>query len=643
MSLSESLFQRIADFLDDYPPFQYLGKEDLLQIARLVKIKFHERDETIFEENTPRRNLFYVIHNGSVRVFNRKGKKHQLRDLRVEGELLGIGHISGLSNYTQSAVAENDTILYSIPWEPFSQLLPAYPDVMRFLRANTSLHPESRSWGGAASEMLPGDPGADTLVGHINETTYLPQIVQKRFLACHPNDTLQEAAYKMLQNELEAIIVVDQEGLPKGMITKTDMTRCIQAGRLPRKALAKEFMSAPVITVGDNPRLGDCMRLMLKSGCRFLCMTKDGSSFTPATGVISERDLMLYYGNNPMVIIRQIGISDNFEELTHLRYRADMLMLNELRSVDAILWFSEVVHDLNCSFARRVLELAQADLRAEGYYPPDVDICWMAAGAGGRKELFTRTAMDRGMVFKPLSAPAEAHANEYLNRLTAAISNGLIKCGWTPNTRQMTEANIQWNRSLNDWEAYFHQWINHTLEDELPAVLPWFDLLPIAGDEYLVDSFQSVLVREIASHPAFIRRLATVTITSIPKPEFYESFSTRGSREGERRFDIAHSVLQPLSHLARLFALREGIVKHTSTIDRFNKLAKISPANRPLFEDAAEGFKIALFCSAKTGLREQSPGNLIEPATLTGIEQQSIKSTFRSIFELQNLAESLTA
>ena len=54
-------------------------------------------------------------------------------------------------------------------------------------------------------------------------------------------------------------------------------------------------------------------------------------------------------------------------------------------------------------------------------------------------------------------------------------------------------------------------------------------------------------------------------------------------------------------------------------------------------------FKIALFCSAKTGLREQSPGNLIEPATLTGIEQQSIKSTFRSIFELQNLAESLTA
>ena len=74
MSLSESLFQRIADFLDDYPPFQYLGKEDLLQIARLVKIKFHERDETIFEENTPRRNLFYVIHNGSVRVFNRKGK-----------------------------------------------------------------------------------------------------------------------------------------------------------------------------------------------------------------------------------------------------------------------------------------------------------------------------------------------------------------------------------------------------------------------------------------------------------------------------------------------------------------------------------------------------------------------------------------
>ena len=42
---SSSSYYRVADFLKEFPPFSFVGDEDLLRLAGTGRVKFHEADE----------------------------------------------------------------------------------------------------------------------------------------------------------------------------------------------------------------------------------------------------------------------------------------------------------------------------------------------------------------------------------------------------------------------------------------------------------------------------------------------------------------------------------------------------------------------------------------------------------------------
>jgi CBS domain-containing protein len=434
--------------------------------------------------------------------------------------------------------------------------------------------------------------------------------------------------------------VVDVGGCPVGMVTKTDMTKAVQSGRLPSESRARDFMSAPVITVEGNPRLGRCLRLMLKSGFQHICLTEDGTQASAACGVISERDLMLYYGNNPMVIIRQIGEINSFEELSHLRHRADMLILHELRNAKGIDWFADVVHDLNRAFVKKVIRLAMDSLRMEGHYLPQSSFCLFFAGCGGRKELFTRSAMDRGLLYQADDPRDESYCAAYYRKLSNRIHEGLQQCGWTLNDKGNTEKNPLWCQPLEVWKGYFDRWIEGGDETELAGALHWFDLLLADGLETLLDQLLEFRRARMEANPVFFRRLALLSLRDSPQPVVFESFNRREKGKNPPLFDLDAHVIRPMLSLTRVLAYGQDIHHLSSTYLRLRALAEQDAANRSLFEEAGEGFRVALFVIARKGLRDQSPGNWIDPSELSSLEIQLVKSTFRSVVHLQNLVES---
>ena len=643
MKLSNSLFERIAEFLKEHPPFLYMETGDLETIARYVRIKFHEKDEIVFEEGSPRKKFFYVVNKGSVRVTNNRKAKRKLSDLRKEGDLLGTGHLLDPSgDYVNTATTEEDTILYAVPWIEFADLLPQYPDVIRYLRANISLRSDFNIPSMAHRvEMFPAEDEIDSMTGRIEQTTKLSEYAKERFVYCAPTETMQEVAFKMLHNKSEAIVVVNKKRHPLGIVTKTDMAKAVQSGRAPKEATAEEFMSSPVITIESDPRLGRCLRIMMKTGFQHLCLTKDGTNLSPACGVISERDLMLYYGNNPMVIIRQIGEINNFEELSHMRHRADMLTLHDLRTAESIGWFSEVVHDLNRNFVKKVIRLALDNLRKEGIYMPPSSFCLFFAGMGGRKELFTRNAMDRGLIFRPDTAEDEEACIGFYNKLAIHINEGLLKCGWTENKMGYTERNPKWCQPLSVWKKYFNEWIASEDTEALYQNMLWFDMLHADGLEHLLDDLYLARRLRIDRNETFIRRLARATLDHSPDASVYESFNQTGEDGKIQRFDLDTYVYTPLVDLGRMLAFAHGIQYLTSTHERFLKLAEVDTANKSLYQEAAEGFRISLLVIARTGLKEQTNGKMIDPSTLNSLEIQLVKATFQTVLSLQDQVDEM--
>ena len=90
---------RVADFLKSHAPFDSLAAQDLLALAGSGRVKFHESEESVYDEGDPTGPMLWVIQQGRVEIV----EGGHLRDLLGAGDLLGLDRFAGADHYRQSA------------------------------------------------------------------------------------------------------------------------------------------------------------------------------------------------------------------------------------------------------------------------------------------------------------------------------------------------------------------------------------------------------------------------------------------------------------------------------------------------------------------------------------------------------------
>ena len=90
---------RVADFLKSHAPFDSLAVQDLLALAGSGRVKFHESEESVYDEGDPTGPMLWVIQQGRVEIV----EGGHLRDLLGAGDLLGLDRFAGADHYRQSA------------------------------------------------------------------------------------------------------------------------------------------------------------------------------------------------------------------------------------------------------------------------------------------------------------------------------------------------------------------------------------------------------------------------------------------------------------------------------------------------------------------------------------------------------------
>lgn len=85
---------------------------------------------------------------------------------------------------------------------------------------------------------------------------------------------------KVMQEKGVWSVIVEEKGLPIGVITERDiLRRCIMKGFSPDKCKAKEIMSAPLVTIGPDEPIGEAMRLMVEKGIRRVYVVEGGKNY----------------------------------------------------------------------------------------------------------------------------------------------------------------------------------------------------------------------------------------------------------------------------------------------------------------------------------------------------------------------------
>lgn len=138
-------------------------------------------------------------------------------------------------------------------------------------------------------------------------------IMTKQIISIGPNETIPAIARLLLDHRISAVPVVDDDGVPVGMVSEGDLVGREQADRVGRvdwwlalatgqqkldeafqarlqaeSRTARDVMTAPLVTVNEDADIGQIARLLARHRIKRVPVLRDGR----ITGIVSRADLV---------------------------------------------------------------------------------------------------------------------------------------------------------------------------------------------------------------------------------------------------------------------------------------------------------------------------------------------------------------
>lgn len=634
-----ALGARIAEFLRRYPPFAYLSEGDLGTLSDAVTVHYVTPQSTVFAAGQAPLDDFYVVRKGAVQLVRDEDGSVWLVDQLDAGDVFGLRPLLAERPYTATARATEESLLYAVPHAEFEALIDRYPAVGRFLatsfasratagqeRVGDREPPASRTMTRSGERRRRGD-------GLLDATRV---VTKRQVISCPPDATAREAATLMDGCNVGSVVVVDAGGKPIGIVTDRDLRTRVVAGELDREAPVTAVMTSPVVTIGADPRAVDVQLAMVRGRVQHLVVTGNGSTRSPAVGVISQRDLVLALGSSPAAVLAEVAMARAPEDLKRLRERAENWLRTATERRGSVYELAEITAEVNDAMTRRCLELATLELAAAGQHAPAVDYCWLSLGSQGRREQLVRSDQDHAIVFDGggLTREAREGARAYLVAVAEATARGLETIGFEHCSGEMMAANAAWCLTPSEWSSQLDSWIAEPSGDNLLRASTLLDRRPVAGDIALGERFCSSTRGRVRNERRFLAFLARAAVDNPPPLSFFRSFVVERSGEHKDSFDIKQRAMLPLADAARVLSLELGISDPSNTIERYDRLRAAEPQNDDLFLAAAQAYDTLMLFRARQGLADGSAGRYFPIADLSKLERLQLRNTFGPIADL---------
>jgi CBS domain-containing protein len=111
------------------------------------------------------------------------------------------------------------------------------------------------------------------------------------------SNTAQEAALKMEQDNSSALVVLDSNEKPVGVVTHRDLVRSSCVEDVPcDRILVRDIMSTPIVTIDPYSPVETAADVMKQNNVRHLLVVDSDRPNEPL-GILGSRDFALYIEN----------------------------------------------------------------------------------------------------------------------------------------------------------------------------------------------------------------------------------------------------------------------------------------------------------------------------------------------------------
>ncbi|VBB43190.1 putative CBS domain and cyclic nucleotide-regulated nucleotidyltransferase [uncultured Desulfatiglans sp.] len=631
----------IYDFLKTVPPFHLLPDAEIRDLSRTLTLEHFHPEQVILSPASPPNQFLYLIRSGEVRLIPFGGRKESagpVVDMRGEGEFFGFFSLLGNRPSPFTIVAERDTVCFLLGKASFLRLLDTYPDVLLYFTMGPSKGFKTSVPGRPAegSTAAPSGPEPDILFF----SARVRDIMHPHVAVCPDNESVVAAARLMTTRGVGSLVVVDPAQNPIGILTDGDLRRKVIASGELKDVPVKGVMSHPLSAVPPDAFLFDAILLMIRKRIKYLPVLQGPD----LAGILSERDLMISQGNNPVAIIRRIQQAPDLEELVLIRKEITHTLKVMLERGGQAREICQLITQLNDHLTVRIIELAAGDLDREGKEAPPLPFVWVSLGSEGRQEQTLSTDQDNALIFGDSDPDSEADAKAYFLVLAERVVSGLERCGFPRCKGDMMASNPQWCQPLRVWKDYYQKWIfqrDLSAQDILISSI-FFDFRAIYGPESLLNDLIASIKAAIPESKVFLPHMALRSLELRTPLSFFNRLVVERSGQYKNRLNIKRHGLMPLIDAVRILSLEQGIFR-TNTLDRIAALME-----RDIFapgdgNNLREAFNLMMLLRLHHNLEQLNQGeeldNYIEPSELSTIQRSNLKMAFKAIDRLQSQIE----
>lgn len=628
--LQKELFSDKAAFLETIEPFDRLDAASLAQICETMEWKQFATGELIQKEGTAG-EFFHVVKNGLAKIFMEKDDEEKVVGFLGEGDFCGATALLSDGINPSTVVTIEQTLCLAQNRDAFTAMVEIHPQFAGYF--NQLIIRQSKT---IFSKLLATGTGAMAQVEPFLYSKRVKDLISSRQVFCAEGDTLEEAARRLIGEDVKTAVVIDSNKKFLGTIGLKELVDAsLLKGASPRQTIGPIVEKGLKAINSDSYFFDALHEMMRKRTDTLIVMTGE-----KIEGVLTSLDLLQFRGREVLSLIRNIEDARSFDELNLLRQDVESVLRVLIGDGAVASHACKIVSELNDRIVRRAIRLSEKTLGAA-----PIPYAWLGLGSEGRKEQTLLTDQDNAILFdSPGNSEKARSAEEYFKALSDRVVNGLSECGFPLCKGNIMATNPRYFGDLSSWKEKTARWISISAEkgEDLVDIYTFLDFRAVYGSEILEEALRSHVIGEFRKHTYALRMLAQ-PIVSIPIPlGFFKNFLVEKNGKYKNTVNIKTHGLLPLCTCVKLLAFF-GEVAEVNTLERIRGLAEkgIIPADRSeFFEQAFETF---LALKIHNNLNNLDQGrdfsNNINPALLGTKQKQLLKDSFLAVSEMQKITK----
>jgi CBS domain-containing protein len=624
----------IFDILKTITPFSFLNEQILSEIVEKSYQKHYAKDSFIFQEGEHSKQTLFLILEGEAKALARLGSEESVATIRGKGEFFGVTGLLSAEPYPISMVASQALICLLINRDIFQKALASSNKFADYFTKMLASRLKDLYLTFADSRYEEQFFQGQSLRRRVAD------IAQEKVVTCLPMDKISNVAKKMQEARISSVVVVAFNGKPVGIITEKDLVHKVMATEKPDlDRRAHEVMSGKLITVKPDDFSYQALLMMTKHNIKHIVITDDNDVLH---GIITVKDLIRNRNSGALSIIRQIEYQDSFDGLSGLIKEIDQVqqaLLTERAFASEICSLTTELYD---RITRRVIQIAEIKMTEADWGAPPADYCFINMGSAGRREQYSRTDQDNGIIFADLDGEAAEHAQKYFTTLGEIIVSGLEICGFNRCSGQVMANSSNWCQPLQGWKDSVESWVEQLDPKDIRNMTIFLDYRYLHGETALYENLKDYTTKLFKQSKHALLFMAEDDLRHRVPLNIFGNIITRRTGIKNRKLNLKSEVMVHLVDCIRLFALREGIWE-TNSFERIHRLKArgvFKPDDAEYIEAAFESLLMIRIHNTVIKTREgYIPDNIIDLGHLENKDKALLKETMLVVNRLQTLTD----